>query len=51
MHEARATVSIAAGQHLGLTDWVRFEPGREKFLFSDYLQLFLEAFRGPLKRL
>ena len=29
IREARATVTIAAGQQLGLTDWIRFEPAKE----------------------
>jgi len=40
------TVTIDAGEKLGLTSWARFHPPQEKFLFSQYLQLFLEALLG-----
>lgn len=39
------TVSIAAGEHLGLDKWIRFTPGQvgsEKFRLSEYIQLFLQ---------
>jgi len=38
------TVTIAAGEPLGLENWVRFSPcqvGSEKFRLSEYIQLFL----------
>lgn len=40
------TVSIAAGEHLGLDKWIRFSPGQvgsEKFRLSEYIQLFLQS--------
>ena len=36
-------MTIAAGEQLGLTAWTRFNPTGEKFMFSEYLELFLEA--------
>ena len=41
--DVKPTVTIAAGAQLGLTSWSRFRPSGEKFLFSEYLLLFLEA--------
>ena len=43
--DQESTVTIAAGEALGLTGWTRFCPamvGDEKFRFSNYLQLFLD---------
>lgn len=40
------TVTIDAGEKLGLTSWSRFHPPGEKFLFSQYLEQFLEYLLG-----
>ena len=43
---AEATVTIAAGAHLGLDRWLRFSPshaGSEKFRLADYVQVFLKS--------
>ena len=46
-----STVTIAAGEALGLTRWTRFHPsmvGDEKFRFSTYLQRFLRNLNIPV---
>ncbi|CAE7240497.1 unnamed protein product, partial [Symbiodinium microadriaticum] len=49
--ETESTVTIAAGEALGLTGWTRFDPsmvGDEKFRFSSYLQRFLRNLNIPV---
>ena len=46
-----STVTIAAGEALGLPVWTRFDPyleGDEKFRFSTYLQRFLRSLNMPV---
>ncbi|CAE7662946.1 DHX34 [Symbiodinium necroappetens] len=46
-----STVTIAAGEALGLPMWTRFDPyweGDEKFRFSTYLQRFLRSLNIPV---
>ena len=46
------TVTIVAGESLGLSSWTRFAPsmvGDEKFRFATYMQLFLDNLDVPVR--